>query len=130
MEQMVVMSDQVKRRIGVLCVIPSIVFFITLGYYLFILYPLTQGHPAPESVLNITVKNYTTLFIMLAGYSVISSAVLIYCIVHLVKLESLNRPKKMLWILFLLVVPMSYIYFWYKVIKSEPQFMEVNSDIG
>jgi hypothetical protein len=130
MRRVVVIDEKVKRRIGILCVIPALSFFISLVYYLVLLLPLTHGHPPPKSFANITFNNYTTLFTMLAISSVISAGVLIYCIVHLVRREDINNPTKMSWILVLVIfVPESFILFWYFIVKKEPKIMEV-SDIG
>lgn len=129
MRRVVVIDEKVKRRIGILCVIPAVSFFISLVYYLVLLLPLTHGHPPPKSVVSITFNNYTVLFTMLAISAIISAGVLTFCVVHLVRREDINNPTKMTWILLLVTfVPESFILFWYFIVKREPKVMEV-SDI-
>jgi hypothetical protein len=128
MEKRIDVSDRVKRRIGIACFIPAVSFFISLVYYLILLSPLMHGHPPPKSELNITVQHYSTLFTLLAISSVISAAVLIYCIVHLARREDVNTPTKMTWILVLVIfVPESFILFWYFVVRNEPEYQQVKT---
>jgi hypothetical protein len=131
MEKVIEIDDKVKRKIGIICFVPAIAFFISLVYYLLLLLPLMHGHPEPKSELNITVSHYPTLFVMLAISAVISAAVLIFCIVHLVRIVSVNTPTKMTWILVLVIfVPISFILFWYFRVRNEPELEAINDDIG
>ena len=119
-----------KKTMGMICFIPAIAFFITLVYYLLLLYPLTQGHPEPKSAVGITSSHYDTLFVLLAVSSTISAAILIYCTVHLVRIKTLNTPQKMIWMLLLLAVPVSFILFWYFQVRKEPDNMPMYSGIS
>jgi len=114
---------------AILCFIPAVAFFISLVYYLVLLFPLTKGHPVPESVVGLTSQHYTTLFIMLATSASISAFVLLYCIVYMVKIKSINTPTKMIWMLLLLIVPISFILFWNFIVRPEPRNVPVYPDI-
>lgn len=131
MAELLHMDEKRKRGIGILCSVPAFSFFITLVYYLVILSPLLHGHPQPASAVGITSAHYTILFIMLAASSVISACVLIFCVVHVARLQSLNTAKKMIWILMLVItVPMSFLLFWYFLIRHEPEWTAINKDIA
>src|ERR1700761_240798 len=109
MDKILIVDERRKRKMAIMCFIPAIAFFISLIYYIILLLPLTQGHPVPASVVGITSRHYNTLFLLLASSSVISAIVLLYCVVYIVRLKIMNTPKKMLWILLLLAVPVSFI---------------------
>ena len=130
MEQIMVMDDKVKRRMGIICMLPAIAFGITLLYYFIILSPLLHGHPEPKSAVGITSDNYTSLFIMLAISATISLGVLIYCLIHLLKIKTINTPAKMEWALILICAqPICFILFWYFQIKKEQKNMPIYPDV-
>jgi hypothetical protein len=130
MEKIMVVDKKLKRRMGVICFLPSVAFLISLIYYIILLLPLTHGHHALYSGEGITITHYTTIFILLALSSIISASVLIYCITYLVKIKNINRPTKMVWILLLLAVPVSFILFWYFLVMHEPRQVPVYPHIG
>lgn len=125
-----IIDEKYKRKMGVICFLPAIAFLIPVIYYLILLSPLIHGYHVAKSIVGITSRNYNAMFLLLAIASTISAAVLLYCIVHLVRIKTLNTPQKMLWILLLLAVPVSFILFWYFEIKREPREMPVYPDIG
>ena len=130
MEKELIVDERLKRRMGIICFLPAACFFISLVTYLLLLLPLTQGHPQPESEIAITSRHYNTLFLLLAISATVSAAVLLYCIVYLVRLKRLNTPTKMIWVLLLLIVPVSFILFWNFVIKREPAREALYPNIG
>ena len=125
-----IIDEKYKRKMLVVCYMPAVVFLIPLVYYLVLLSPLLHGHPQPESAVGITSSHYDTLFMLLAAASTISAAVLLYCVVHLVKIRTLNTAQKMIWMVLLLIVPISFIIFWHVQINREPRDMPINPDIG
>ena len=129
MERNMTAEDKFKRRMKIICFIPAVVFFITGIYCLVLLLPLTQGHPMPERVIGITSRNYNSLLFLLATFSTVSAIALIFCMVHLIKLKALNTPRKMEWVLLLLATPVSFILFWYFIVKPEPDNVPLYSDI-
>jgi uncharacterized membrane protein len=120
MEKMNELEDKFKRRMKVICFLPAVVLFITIVYFAFLLLPLTQGHPVPASAVGILSTHYSALFVLLAIFSSVSAIVLIYCMVHLIRIKTLNTPMKMIWMLLLLATPVSFILFWYLQVKGEP----------
>jgi hypothetical protein len=130
MEKVLIVDDRLKKRIGVICFMPAVCFFISLVYYLVLLFPLTQGHPQPESAVGITSRHYNTLFLLLAISSCVSASVLLYCIVYMVRIKSINTPTKMIWMLLLLIVPVSFILFWNFIVRREPKEEPVYPNIA
>lgn len=130
MEKSIEVEEKFKRRMKVICFMPAISFFITIVYYTILLLPLTHGHPEPKSVVGIISRNYDTLFLLLAMSCTISATVLLYCMVHLIRIKTLNTPQKMIWILLLLAIPVSFILFWYLQVRREPKDIPLYPDIG
>jgi len=130
MEKVLIVDDRLKKRMGIICFIPAICFFFSLVYYLVLLFPLTHGHPQPESVVGITSQHYNTLFLLLGISATISAAVLLYCIVYVVRIKSMNTPTKMIWMLLLLIVPISFILFWNFIVRREPKEEPVYTNIA
>ena len=124
-----VVDEKIKRRIGIISFIPAITFLISAVYYFILLLPLTHGHHVIYSGEGITSRHYNTLFAMLATASTISAGVLIYFVWYLVRIKTINTPTKMIWILLLLAVPVSFILFWYFLVRREPKYVPVNRDI-
>jgi hypothetical protein len=120
-----------KTKMGGICFLPSLPFLISLFYYFYILFPLAHGRHIAQSAEGIISRHYDTLFILLAVYATVASAVLIYCVVHLIKIRTLNTPTKMIWVLVLVIfMPVSFLMFWYFQIRKEPENMPVNERIA
>ncbi|MCW3123438.1 MAG: hypothetical protein JWQ38_2930 [Flavipsychrobacter sp.] len=116
---------------GVICALPAFLFFICVVYYLFLLLPIARSPHPIYSIEGITSHHYDTLFIMLAVYACAGAAVLIYCMVHLLKIKTLNTQTKMLWVLVLVTfMPLSPVLFWIFQVKKEPRKMPVYTDIA
>jgi hypothetical protein len=101
-------------------------------YYIVVLSPLIAHRELENhyAINTYTLRNYDTLFVMLAISSVLSAIVLIYCLVHLTRLKNVNGPTKMIWVVVLAaLVPVSFIIFWWLHIRHEPREMEVHPDI-
>ena len=128
--EIMTIDEKFKRRMHAICYLPAVAFLPPLVYFTFLMLPLLHGHPEPKSAVAITSLHYNTMFLLLAVASTISAAVLIYCIVHLVRIRTLNTAQKMIWVLFLLIVPISFIIFWHVQINHEPRNMPINSNIA
>ena len=120
MDNMMVLDEKEKRRIGMICFIPLFCFIICFIYYLILLIPLTQGHPAPSTAVSVIVQNYNTLFFMLAASAIITAPIFIYCLVLLARMKHMNGASKVIWIVFLSAcAPIASVLFWYFIIKKE-----------
>lgn len=131
MDNMLVFDDNAKKKIGLISFAPIVAFGITLLYYVFLLLPLSQGHVQPGQVVDITNRNYDTLFVMLAASAVLSTCVLIYCIVMIARVRNMASQSKLLWILILCTfMPISPFLFWALVVKKEPKYVSTYPDIA
>jgi hypothetical protein len=131
MENVMVFDDKQKRRIGLICSIPAIAFFIAFIYYSVIMWPLTQGHHVIYSGEGIISSHYNTLFLFLASAAVITAPVFIYCLVILARLKNLNPPNKMKWIVLLsIMAPVASFLFWFFLIKNEPKYVPIYPSIA
>ena len=126
-----VFDEKAKKKIGIICFIPAISFFITFVYYLILIWPIAHGYAEPSSVVGITARNYDTLLAMLAISSILAAGVLIYCLVILARLKNMNAPSKLIWIILLSTfAPVAAVLFWYFLIKREPKHVPIHPDIA
>ena len=124
-------DDKAKTRLGIICFVPFICFFLCFIYYLMLIMPLTSGHPAPGSIANITSQNYDTLFFMLAGSAIITAPVFIYCIVILARIKTMHAAIKLQWIVFLsILAPIASALFWIFYIRGARKYVPIHPDIA
>ncbi len=130
---MEVMDHKAKRNMAILSWIPNIAFFICLVYYLYTLRPLMASRDMEDhiGISTLMAQHYDTLFIMLAISAVIAAGTLIYLIVHLARTKLLPTGSKVVWVIILAaLVPVSFLLFYYLVVKKEPQYLDTYPDIA
>lgn len=126
-----VFDDKEKRRLGWLFSIPPVSFFICFLYYMFAIRPVFIRPMEPGAIMEYTLRNYTTMFVLLAIAAIIAAAILIYAIVVMARLKNMNGASKLLWLVFLSTfAPVSTFFFWYFVIKREPKYVPIYHDIN
>ncbi len=131
MDKLMVLDTKTKNRMGIICFIPVICFFVCLVYYLSLIIPQTgAGFPA-YSLEMITSQNYNSLFLMLATSAIITAPVFIYCLVILARMKHMNSAIKLEWIIFLSVMaPIASALFWLFIIKDAPRYVGIHPDIA
>jgi len=126
-----VFDDKTKARMGIICFVPILCFFLCFIYYLMLILPLTSGHQVPGAIISITSRNYDTLLIMLATSAIITAPVFIYCLVILARLKNMNSAQKLEWIIFLSVLaPIASALFWIFHIKNARRMEPIHPDIA
>jgi amino acid permease len=129
MDHLMVFDEKEKKRIGTISFIPAVCFFIALLYYLILIVPIDRAD-IPNTVAGVTAHHYSTLFAMLAVSAIVSAGVLIYNLVMLARVKNMNAPEKLIWVLILATfVPLSFIAFWYFVVRKEPKYVGIHPDI-
>ncbi len=131
MDKLMVLDAKAKKRMGIVCFIPVIFFLLCFFYYMALIWPLTGGHQAPGSFVNIIRDNYNVLFFILAASAIITAPVFIYCLVLLVRMKNLNSAIKLEWIIFLsIMAPIASALFWLFIIKDSPKYVGIHPDIA
>lgn len=133
MENHIIMDDKAKRNMGILSLLPVFAWAVVLFYYLFALAPLISAKmtEAHEEVVTVTYNHYDMLFMLSAIAAVISAIVLIYFIVHIARIKTMNGPTKAIWILAMsALVPIGFPIFWYMEIRNERREMPVHHNIA
>ncbi len=131
MENVMILDDGAKSRIGFICFLPVMCFLVCFFYYLSLIAPLTDGHPIPGAIVEITRANYDTLLLMLATSAIITAPVFIYCLVLLARFKHVNAATKLIWIVFLSVIaPIASMFFWLFMIKDAPRYISIHPDIA
>jgi len=131
MDNLMILDEKAKQRIGIICFIPLAAYFVCFIYYTILLLPLTDGHHSPGEAVGIINRNYDTLFAMLAVASVITAPIFIYCLVLLARFKHINAAEKVLWIVFLsIMAPVASALFWLLIIRTARRQIPIHPDIA
>lgn len=131
MDNLMVFDDREKRRVGIICFIPIICFMVCFVYYLALIIPLAYTPHAAGSIVGITSRNYTTLFLMLATSAIVTAPIFIYCLVLLVRMKHINGAHKIMWIVFLsTLAPIASALFWTFLVRKLPTYVSAHPDIA
>ncbi len=131
MNNLMVLDEKAKNRIGIICFVPIVAFAICFVYYMILLLPMTDGHNVPAAMVGITHNNYDVLLVMLAIAATITAPIFIYCLVLLARFRHLNAADKLMWIVFLSVLaPVASALFWLLMIRKAPKYLPTYPDIA
>lgn len=134
MDSIMHMSEKKKNILGVLSFIPLATFLAFVGYFIYLCQPLIQANTLfvdHEGLATIMANHYTPLLIlsMLAFFTGI--AMLIYYLVHITRLTSMNSGEKLAWMIFMVTfVGISFPIFWFSEIRHEPEHLHIYPDIA
>jgi len=127
------MDHRMKRRMGVISFLPLFAYIGWLIQYLFIMRSLIarevmQDHVSMAGLLS---ENYNgTLFFFILCFA-LTSAVLIYFVVHIARLATMNSLSKVGWIIFMtFMAPIAFPVFWYTEIRHEPEQLPLHPNIA
>ena len=127
------MDYRMKRRMGIISFLPLLSYMGWLLQYLFIMRSLIakgimEDHVSMSSLLT---QNYNgTLFFFSLCFA-ITSAVLVYFVVHIARLATMNSGVKVGWIVFMtFLAPVAFPVFWYNEIRHEPEQLPLHPDIA
>jgi len=116
------MTDARKRKMGIWSLIPAIAFLLWCAYILIVngrLLENKEGHEH-EKVVTLISHNYAGSLVLFLLAFAIGLAVLIYFIMHLVRLKTMNGATKLAWMLFLTAfAPFSFPVFWWIELRQE-----------
>lgn len=126
-----VFDEKEKKKLAVMAFLPGVCFLITLIVYIIMMVPAIKAHETNFLAVGITSANYSILFAMLAISAVVSASVLIYFLVILARIKNLNATTKCLWVVILAaLVPLSFLLFYNFVIKNEPRYVGIHTNIA
>ncbi|WP_276134776.1 hypothetical protein [Polluticoccus soli] len=134
MDRTIHMSERKKNVLGVLSFIPLLTFLTFVGYFIYLCQPLIKANTLfidHESLATIMSNHYPTLLVlsMLAFFTGI--IMLIYYLVHITRLTSMNSGEKLAWMVFMVTfVGISFPIFWFSEIRHEPEHLPIYPDIA
>ncbi len=120
------MDIKAKRRMGLISLLPLFAYIGWLIHYLVIL----NGNKS-ANLSSILSQNYDgALFFFILCFA-LTSAVLVYFVVHIARLASMASGTKVIWILFMtFAAPVAFPVFWYLEVRREPQKLQMHPDIA
>ena len=126
MESVEIMNKSAKRNMGIASFLPLVAYigWLIQFAYLHSIYP----EVATSSILY---ENYDSTLLFFTLCFVLTSAVLVYFVIHLAKTKIINSASKLGWIIFMtFLAPIAFIAFWYSEIRNEPEELPVYPDIA
>lgn len=127
------MINTTKKYGKVLSFLPLVAFTGWTIYFLYInrvqLHNETfQDH---EGVVTTMLAHYDSLLLFLVIAVVLSATVLLYFVLHLARLRSMNSGTKITWIVFMVLFgAFAFPVFWYQELRKEPNEIDVYPDIA
>lgn len=123
------MTKQKKSVLGLISIIPLILFIISLWYHLSLFDGFFTAYNHTPTTQD--VAQHTGELSWLYGTSLIASlGLLLYYVYHLARIKTMGPARKVFWIALLgLLVPISFLIFWFFVINREPRHVPVKEDI-
>lgn len=123
-----IMDKARKRKIGIYSLLPLLAFLVATIYHL-VVFRKEIAHKDMEDHVALSTETYlhfTPLAVLYGIAALITLAVLLYFIVHLIKLRTMNSGSKIFWAFILtMLAPLSFPLFWYTTIRREPRRLEV-----
>ena len=131
MENLLILDDKAKTRIGIICLLPTLAFLGCFAYFMVAIGPVLGAEHQPGSQMASVLVNYNTMFVLLAIASIIAAIVLIYALTIIAKIRHINSATKTMWILFMATfAPVSAVFFWYFLIRKEAKYVPVYPNIA
>lgn len=118
------MKESTKKTLGIISWIPLVAFTIWSIYVIVVNKNLVEGKALHmhEKVVEMIYHNYEGVLVGLIIATAIAGAVLLYFIIHLARIRTMNGPTKMGWMVFMVVFgAFAFPYFWYSEIRNEPE---------
>jgi hypothetical protein len=127
------MDYRMKRRMGIISFLPLFAYIGWLVQYLIIMRSLIargvmEDHMRMTGLLS---QNFSgTLFFFLLCF-IITAAVLIFFVIHIARLATMNSFSKLGWIVFMtFLAPVAFPIFWYTEVRHEPEQLPMHPDIA
>ena len=120
------MDLKAKRRMGLISLLP---LFAYIGWLIQCLVIVNSNSSANLS--TILSENYDgALFFFILCFA-LTSAVLVYYVIHVARLATMPAGSKAVWILFMtFAAPIAFPVFWFLEIRREPQSLPMHPDIA
>lgn len=125
------MTEEKKRNMGIVSFIPPVATLCVVLYHVFVFRRHTAAEGTEGNVLTTaTARHLDTLTWLYGITGILSLAVLIYFIVHLLKIKNMTGGTKAVWAVVLAALaPLSFPLFWLLQVKREPRKLDVKKDI-
>ena len=123
-----IMDERKKKRLGIYSFIPVVAFLLATAYHLFVFRDEVVDKDMEDHIelATHTADHFTSLTIAYGLATAVGVAVLLYFVVHLMRLKHVDPAVKVIWaVLLALLMPLSFPVFWYMMIRKEPRRVEV-----
>lgn len=126
MERTERMNTRDKNKMGLISFLP-IMAYVAWGLHFIYLH---AAHPE-VSTSTLLINNYDATLLFFTICFILTSAVLVYFVVHIAKSKLMNGASKIAWIIFMaFAAPVAFPVFWYSEVRNEPEELPVHSSIA
>ena len=119
--------------VGIMTFIPLIVWMLFFGYYIYITRDLaiSQNYDEHEKIVNAVSAHMITVSVIWGLAMLLTAIMVIYHIVHLARLRSVNAATKTVWIILMIAIaPIACPAFWLMQVRKEPNQVETYPTIA
>ena len=119
--------------VGIMTFIPLIVWILWFGYCIFITRDLAAGqnYDDHEKIVNALSAHMVTVSTIWCLAMVLTAIMVVYHIVHLARLKSVNAATKTVWIILMIAIaPIACPAFWLMQVRKEPNQVETYPTIA
>lgn len=120
------MNQRMKNTMGVISFLPILAY---IGWLIQLVY--LHGVYPDVQTSTILYENFDSSLLFFTLCFVLTTAVLVYFVVHIARTKTLNASHKLGWIIFMtFMAPIAFIAFWYSEIRNEPEHLPIHADIA
>ena len=126
------MDEARKGSLGICSFLPLAAFLLAIGYHLTVFKKQVAGKEMEDHIAlaTETYHHFTQLAVAYGAASLITLVVLLYFLVHLLRLKHMSAGTKLIWaVAFTLAMPVSLPVFWYRKIRREPEQLDVYPEL-
>jgi hypothetical protein len=127
-----IMDAGQKRRMGLYSFLPLLAFGVAGAYHMLIFKDEVASRDMEDHIAlaTETARHFTPLAMFYGTATVITLAVLLYFIIHLLRIKHMASGAKLFWAVMLtMFIPFSFPVFWYTMIRKEPKRLEVHRSL-
>ncbi|HYD22007.1 MAG TPA: hypothetical protein VEB40_11075 [Flavipsychrobacter sp.] len=125
------MDKAAKRNMGIISFLPLAAY---VAWAIHFFYLVSIYYPSPifaDKISAALADNFQSTLVFFILCFVLTSAVLVYFVVHVARTKLLNDVSKLGWILFMtFAAPIAFPVFWYNEIRNEPEELPIHPDIA
>lgn len=131
MERVEIMNSRAKNVMGMLSFLPALAYIAWAIHFFSIAGQYYDEPIKADRISAALTNNFQSTLLFFTLCFVVTSAVLVYFVVHIARTKMMNAGTKLGWIIFMtFAAPVAFPFFWYVEVRNEPERLPVHPDIA